>query len=101
MKYLITEEELKKLDKDFTEEKYEKSIMEVVEGDIELFLENYGVKLTEKEKSRFYKIVDEYGNDFYDENRVEEVMPDIIKKFLLQSKHNSNGTKILNKYFWR
>ncbi|WP_302429394.1 hypothetical protein [Fusobacterium varium] len=101
MKYLITEEELKKLDKDFTEEKYEKSFMEVVEGDIELFLENYGVKLTEKEKSRFYKIVDEYGNDFYDENRVEEVMPDIIKKFLLQSKHNSNGTKILNKYFWR
>lgn len=101
MKYLITEEELKKLDKDFTEEKYEKCFMEVVEGDIELFLENYGVKLTEKEKSRFYKIVDEYGNDFYDENRVEEVMPDIIKKFLLQSKHNSNGTKILNKYFWR
>ena len=101
MKYLITEEELKKLDKDFTEEKYEKCFMEVVEGDIELFLENYGVKLTEKETSRFHKIVDEYGNDFYDENRVEEVMPDIIKKFLLQSKHNSNGTKILNKYFWR
>lgn len=73
--------------------------MGVVEGDIDLFLENYDVKLTEKEKSRFYKIVDEYGNDFYDENRVDEVMPDIIKKFLLQSKHNSNGTKILKKYF--
>lgn len=101
MKNLITEEKLKKLDKDFTEEKYEKYFMGVVEGDIDLFLENYDVKLTEKEKSRFYKIVDEYGNDFYDENRVDEVMPDIIKKFLLQSKHNSKGTKILKKYFWR
>ena len=53
MKYLITEEKLKKLDKDFTEEKYEKCFMGVVEGDIDLFLENYDVKLTEKEKSRF------------------------------------------------
>lgn len=101
MNYLISEEKLKSLDKNFNENNYEKCFMGICETDLESFLENYKVTLTEKERKRFYKIADKFGSDFYDGDRAEEVITDIIKMFLLQSKHSSNGTKILQKIFFR
>ena len=43
MNYLLSEEQLKKLDSNFEENKYEKCFMGIVEADLDLFLTNYSV----------------------------------------------------------
>lgn len=100
MKYLVTEEELKKLDKGFTEEKYEKCIIGIIKRDLDVFLEKDKVKLTKKEKEMFYKIAIEYGNDYTEEGRIAEVMASVVSRFLYKSTHTSKGIKILKKYYW-